>query len=288
MTGFGRGRTARENVEVLTEIRAVNHRFLDISLRLPKNYSQFEPELRKLVSEFVSRGKYEISVNRTGEKAKITQLSFDEGLATDYHAGLVNMKKLLGLAGDITIADMLTLKELVQPVERDADSDEEWSALKESVTVALNNLDEMRRTEGAAIWADILSRIAVIGQLAEHVHPMVGQVTQAYKERLSKRILELTGGIPLDEERLIQEVAVMAERSDVTEELTRMESHLQQFHNIGKLGSPLGRKIDFLLQELHREINTLGSKSASTDISGSVVDMKAELEKIREQIQNIE
>jgi uncharacterized protein (TIGR00255 family) len=146
----------------------------------------------------------------------------------------------------------------------------------------------MRVAEGAAMWRDIADRLSQVGELAGRIAPLVDQVTAAVKERLEKRVAELTGGMELDRDRLTQEVALMADRADVTEELTRLASHVKQFLAFGEQGSPLGRKLDFLLQELHREINTIGSKSASTEIATYVVRMKAELEKIREQTQNLE
>jgi uncharacterized protein (TIGR00255 family) len=153
---------------------------------------------------------------------------------------------------------------------------------------ALAGLEEMRKNEGTALWQDIEQRLVSIRDAVELIAPLAGQVSSAVKERLEKRVHELTGGLELDENRLLQEVALMADRSDVTEELTRLKSHVDQFIAFGQEGSPLGRKLDFLLQELNREVNTLGSKSASTEIATHVVRVKAELEKIREQTQNIE
>lgn len=164
----------------------------------------------------------------------------------------------------------------------------EWHALEGSLGQALAALDSMRKTEGTALWQDMEIRLSAIRATAEEILPLVDQVTVAAKERLEKRVHDLTGGLELDHERLLQEVALLAERADVTEELTRLKSHVEQFLSLAAQTAPIGRKMDFLLQELHREINTLGSKSASTAIAHRVVDMKAELEKVREQIQNIE
>jgi uncharacterized protein (TIGR00255 family) len=183
---------------------------------------------------------------------------------------------------------MLTLKDIATPVEKQSGIEQEWSLIEGSMKDALRALDSMRTAEGTAMWQDIAKRIHEVGAVAARVLPLVDQVTAAVKERLQKRVTELTGGLALDQDRLLQEVAIMADRADVTEELTRLESHVKQFLDFGEQGSPLGRRLDFLLQELHREVNTIGSKSASTDIASYVVQMKAELEKIREQTQNLE
>ena len=178
--------------------------------------------------------------------------------------------------------------DIIVPREKQEAVQIEWHALEESLSLALDTLDSMRRAEGAALWHDIELRLNTISATAEEILPLVDQVTVAAKERLEKRVHELTGGLELDRDRLLQEVALLAERSDVTEELTRLRSHVEQFLSLAEQEAPVGRRMDFLLQELHREINTIGSKSASTAIAHRVVAMKAELEKVREQIQNIE
>lgn len=288
MTGFGRGRQLVGEVEIVTEIRSVNHRFLDISVRLPKSYSAFEPEIRKIVAGSIQRGKLDVVVTRTGGAAGVTEVTIDLPLAESYRNSLRQLMERVGISAEITLSDMLTLRELIVVREREEGIDLERASLEASLREALAALDSMRTSEGAALWQDIEPRLTSVRTTAEQIAPLADEVTKAVKLRLEKRVQELTGGIKLDEERLLQEVALMAERSDVTEELTRVRSHVDQFLAFGESGSPVGRKLDFLLQELHREINTLGSKSASTEIATHVVNMKADLEKIREQIQNIE
>jgi len=288
MTGFGRGRETAGDVEVLTEVRSVNHRFLDVSLRVPRMYNCFEAELRRNVGERLHRGKIDMAITRTGGRAGVMDVALDEGLAKSYHRCLVELREKLGLAGDVTVGDMLTLKEIVIPVEDESRVEREWPLVRASLERALDALDQMRTSEGSALWRDIEVRLEQIRATARAVRPLVDQVPAQAKERLEKRVHELTGGLNLDPERLLQEVAIIADRADVTEELTRLESHVEQFLSFGKQGSPLGRKLDFLLQELHREVNTLGSKSAYTNIAAHVVSMKTDLEKIREQTQNLE
>lgn len=288
MTGFGRGRQADGNVEVVVEVRTVNHRFLDISLRLPRVYNSFEPDIRKTISDRAHRGRFEVAISRTGGRGGVMDVALDHDLAENYHRCLVELRDSLGLSPVIALSDILTLKEIVLPVEKVDGLDHEWPLVQSSLHIALDALDEMRNAEGASLWRDIEQRLLTIRETGQKIEPLVAQVTRAMKEKLARRIQDLTGGLELDSDRLLQEVALIADRSDVTEELTRLESHVEQFLSFGKEGSPLGRKLDFLLQELQREINTLGSKSASTDIALHVVNIKAELEKIREQTQNIE
>ncbi len=288
MTGFGRARKISDGVEVITEIRALNHRFLDVSLKLPRIYSAFEPLLRKVISEYVSRGKLDVAVTRHGTAGSLMDVTLDRRLAERYHKCLLQLKTDLGLDGNITLSDMLTLRDVVVPKENEEEIEKEFPIVEGGLREALVSLDAMRAAEGNTLWQDIETRLNAVKDLAEQVAPLVDQVPAAAKVKLQKRVQELTGGMDLDEERLIQEVAFIAERSDVTEELTRLKSHVDQFLTFGQEGSPLGRKLDFLLQELHRELNTLGAKSASPDIASCVVSMKAEVEKIREQTQNIE
>ena len=288
MTGFGRSSGSLADVEVVVEVRAVNHRFLDIFIRVPKSYNSFEPQIRKIISETSNRGKFEILVLRSGGRAGLTDVTLDYELAEKFHKMLIELKDRLGLHGEITVSDMLTLKEIVTPVDRLESFDHEWPLVEKCLREAMSSLEDMRRTEGAALWKDIESRLVNIRQGIDAITPLIEQIGSEAKARLERRVKELAGGIELDDDRMLQELALIAERSDITEELTRLQSHVEQFLFFGKEGSPLGRKLDFLLQELHREVNTLGSKSASTDISSHVVNMKTEVEKIREQTQNIE
>lgn len=288
MTGYGRGRVVQGNVEVVTEVRSVNHRFLDVTVKVPKFYACFETDIRKKVSDRIHRGKIDVTINRLGEKTGLMDVVADYELAKCYLRCLEGLRDAFHIPGPIGLSDLINFKDIVNPIDKNDGIEQEWPLLETSLEEALSELDEMRRREGAAMWKDIVGRLDTLCEKAKLIHPLVGQVVRSMRDRLEKKIRELTNGIALDEDRLVQEVAFFAERSDVTEELTRLESHLEQFVMSGKNGSPVGRKLDFLLQELQREINTLGSKSASTDIARHVVDMKAELEKIREQTQNIE
>jgi uncharacterized protein (TIGR00255 family) len=288
MTGFGRGRQLVGDVEFVVELRAVNHRYLDLSIKTPRLYNLFEPEIRKIIGRKVHRGRLDVLVTRKGGTGALVDVVFDRELANNYHRCLVSLKQDLGLAGEITVSDVLTLKDVVTPVEKEEAVEGEWQHVRACLDQGLEQLDAMRIAEGEALWSDVESRLGHIRETACLVAPLVGQVSRLAKERLEKRVKELTGGLELDPDRLLQEVALIAERADTTEELTRLESHVEQFLNSRDTGSPIGRKLDFLLQEIHREVNTISAKSASTDIAGHVVAIKAEVEKIREQIQNLE
>lgn len=288
MTGYGRGRILDGSLELVTEVRSVNHRFLDISFKIPRFYMCFEPDLKKIIGEYRNRGKIDVLMTRSGDKASLLDVVVDYDLAKCYIRCLEGLKETFHLDGPIMLSDIAAFKDVVTPVEKTDDITREWPLVESSLKMALDGLDEMRLKEGATLWNDIGERLLAIGERANLITPLVDQVTKSVRDRLEKRIRELTNGINLEQDRLMQEVALFAERSDVTEELTRLHSHLDQFAAVARNGSPLGRKLDFLAQELQREINTLGSKSASTDIAHHVVFMKSELEKIREQVQNIE
>jgi uncharacterized protein (TIGR00255 family) len=261
---------------------------LDVSLKLPREYIRFEPELRKIVSSIAHRGRLDVSLTRKGPGGAFTDIVFDKDLASAYYKSLLRMKEEFSLAGEISVSDMLSLGDILQPVEKADAVEQEWPVIERCLREAMTGLDAMRTAEGAALWKDVDERLLNIRETARQIAPIVGQVTIAAKERLERRVQDLAGGLDLDPERLAQEIAILAERSDITEELTRLESHVDQFLGIGKAGSPVGRKLDFLLQEMLREVNTVASKSSSTDIAGQVVNIKAEIEKIREQTQNIE
>lgn len=288
MTGFGRVTETEGEVEVLTEIRSVNHRFLDISVRLPRLYNGLEPRIRQVVSETQNRGKIDLTITRSGGCGKVVDVWVDYELASRYHRCLSDLKTRFNLAGEVSLSEMLTLKDIVFPREREEGVEEEWPLVERSVRKALNGLNEMRKSEGGALWEDMHSRLSSIEKMADSIVPLVDQVVRSAKDRLDRRIQELTGGMDFDPDRLMQEAALIADRADVTEELTRLRSHLVQFREFAGEGSPIGRKLDFLLQEIHREVNTLGAKSAACDIASYVVKMKGEVEKIREQVQNIE
>ncbi|HSR13169.1 MAG TPA: YicC/YloC family endoribonuclease [Thermodesulfobacteriota bacterium] len=288
MTGFGRGECVGEGRKTEVEIRSVNHRYCDISLRLPRRLSALEGQVRNVVRQRVSRGRVDISVQFEDTSDAEHNLVVDMNLARDYYAGLKGLQEALQIPGEIRLETLASFRELFTRKETETDLEKEWAALEPALDSALNSLDSMRRDEGAKLSADLAGRLQIIGEKAGEVEARVPTVLAAARDRLAQRVQELSGGVELDPARLAQEVAYLAERSDISEELVRLRSHLDQFRDMLERPEPAGRRLEFLLQEMNRETNTIGSKASDALTSQIVVDIKSELEKIREQIQNIE
>lgn len=287
MTGYGKGTASSELGEVSIEIKTVNHRFRDISVRFPNGLNTFESTVRKEIEGIISRGKIDTFI---GFEAAIKEKSFEVNLpiARGYHQALTKLQNELSLKGDVTVAQMVSVKDVIKAKEIELDE----GILKELIITALKeallSLNDMRKTEGSSLGNDIKKRLSIIYDASKRVESKQPELADHYMARLRKRINELTGETDLDEARLIQEVAMMADKSDVTEETVRLESHIKQFEELLITEGPVGRKLDFLIQEMNREVNTIGSKSGDSELSRCVVDMKAEIERIREQVQNVE
>lgn len=287
MTGYGKGTASSELGEVSIEIKTVNHRFRDISVRFPSGLNTFESAVKKEIEGLISRGKIDTFI---AFEAATKEKSFEVNLpiARGYHQALTKLQKELNLGGDLTVAHMVSVKDVIKAKEIELDE----ALLKELIIKALKeallSLNDMRKTEGSSLSIDIKKRLSIIYDASKRVELKQPELADHYMARLRKRINELTGETTLDETRLIQEVAIMAEKSDVTEETVRLESHIKQFEELLITEGPVGRKLDFLIQEMNREVNTIGSKSGDSELSRCVVDMKAEIERIREQVQNVE
>jgi uncharacterized protein (TIGR00255 family) len=287
MTGFGAGRGAAAGEELDVEIRSVNHKFCEVKIRLPREYAALEIEAAKLVKERLARGGVDVSIRR-GAGAGGLAPRVDVQLAEAYARAFSDLQARLGLANGATLADILAADGVVRLDERDVDLDAARSALRSALVSALDALVEMRAREGAALARDLSSRLDTIEALAARVADLAPQAVEHHRARLEERVTELARGIPLDPARLAQEVALLADRSDVAEELTRLASHVAQVRALLASDEPAGRKLDFLVQEMHREVNTTGSKSQSADIAAVIVALKAEVERMREQVQNVE
>ncbi len=288
MTGFGAGRGEAGGEALTVELRAVNGKFCEVKPRLPRELSALEPELVKSVKARVSRGAIDVFVRRESTSTRGMSPKVDLALAAAYAKALRELKNELGLAGEPAVNDIAALDGVISLGETAADPAAAASALQTALGAALDALEQMRRREGEALARDLLARLAVIEQGAREVGRLSPLQVQAARERLTLRIAELTRGVPLDPARLAQEVALFADRTDVAEELTRLASHLEQARALIASDAPAGRKLEFLVQEVNREINTIGSKSQHAGIASQVVDLKAELERVREQIQNVE
>ena len=288
MTGFGAGRGEAGGEAISVELRSVNGKFCEVKPRLPRELSALEPELVKTIKARLSRGVIEAFVRRETGDARGSLPQADLALAAAYAKAFRELKDSLGLAGEPTVQDLVALEGVISLGEAAPDRESVSSALQAALAAGIEALDQMRRREGEALAKDLFARFDAIEKGAREVARLAPDQVNAVRDRLSTRIAELTRGAPLDSARLAQEVALFADRTDVTEELTRLASHLAQARGLIASQAPAGRKLEFLVQELNREINTIGSKSQHAGIASTVVELKAELERIREQVQNVE
>ena len=288
MTGFGAGRGEAGGEAIFVELRSVNGKFCEVKPRLPRELSALETELVKTIKGRVSRGVIEAFVRREAGEARGSLPRADLALAAAYAKAFRELKDSLGLAGEPTVQDLVALEGVISLGEPAPDLENAAAALQTALAAGIDALDQMRRREGEALAKDLSARIDAVEKAAREVAQLAPDQIQAVRERLSSRIAELTRGVPLDPARLAQEVALFADRTDVSEELTRLASHLDQARGLIASQAPAGRKLEFLVQEMNREINTIGSKSQHAGIASTVVEMKAELERIREQVQNVE
>jgi len=289
MTGFGRAEKQSGRFSFRAEIRSVNNRFIDINTRLPKFLYQLELELKKLVKSRCSRGSFDLTINleRANGSPAAQEIKANLPQAEQYLKAFTEIKKELGLNGEIEIGSLLDLRDIIKTEAPEFDSSQE-ETIFEVVEGALAELIKMREVEGQNLESDILNQIEDIGQLTESIQSRRPIVIKESHDRLRAKIKALCDGIDMDETRLAQEAAILADRSDFSEEITRLESHLQQFKALVHTGDPIGRKLEFITQEINREANTIGSKSTDYQVSQSVIEVKSRVEKIREQIQNIE
>lgn len=288
MTGFGKREGSARGTTLMVEIRSVNHRYREVAIRLPKGFGHLEDEIRNLVGQRCSRGRIDVNLSIGGGKEGITKLIWDRQLAKQYYEALREIQREFKLSGKVDLAQLAGYRDIFTFGEMPGQEDRILKELKRLTSEALRDLETMRRREGKSLQADILKRLQHVGKILHGVEQRRPMVMQEYRNRLKMRVEQLLEGGEVDQGRLAQELALQAERCDITEELTRLNSHLQQFHSMMKETEPVGRKLDFLLQEMSREVNTIGAKANDAAISTSVVQVKSELEKIREQVQNIE
>lgn len=288
MTGYGRVETLCEGRNIIVEAKSVNHRFLEIALRMPALLYPLEMEYKKKIGERFKRGRIEISIRLEGAGAESSGVNLNWDVARDYFAELTRLKNEFNIQEPISLQNLIGFREIfTTPAEKQLDADL-VDLIDKTLQEALSMLVHMRQDEGIALFADMQMRLQSIGETMEAIRLRAPLVVLEYQKRLSERIRELTAHIELDAGRLAQEVAIMADRCDITEEIVRMQSHISQFTALLQSDEAEGRKIDFLLQEMNREINTIGSKGTDVEIARQVIEAKAELGKLREQAQNIE
>ncbi len=289
MTAFSHAEKKEKELSVEVEIRSYNSRNLDIALRLHHGYMVFEERIKGIIKDMLTRGRIEIKVVVMDHSEEACAFDVDEVRAAAYHNALIQLKDTLNMKADIPIEILARANGVIVPADMDRDMEESWPMIKDCLIIALNDLKSMREKEGDFICNDILERLKYIERNIEQIQEASADLLIHYRERLTERIAALTNGIiDLDPGRIAQESAFLADRSDISEEIVRALSHIQQFQLSIESDAPVGRKLNFLLQELNREFNTMGSKTGKTEVAHRVVDVKTELEKIREQIQNIE
>jgi uncharacterized protein (TIGR00255 family) len=288
MTGFGAGRARVGDEEFSVELRSLNHKFCEVKVRLPRELSALEPVVSKQVKDRLARGAVDIFVKRQTATASGTVPVIDVALAKEYARAFRELAQALGASAEITWAQVATQPGVMKLEEKGIDVESATKAVHEALEQALKALEQMRQTEGESIYADLDARLKLIEGWSREVNSLAPRAVEEYRQRLSERVAELARGVAVDPQRLAQEVAMFAERTDIAEESTRLAHHLEQFRALMASSEPAGRRMDFLVQEMHREVNTTGSKSQHAEISARVVSMKAEVERIREQVQNVE
>jgi len=288
MTGFGRGEASGDAGRVTVEIKAVNHRFCEVVFRMPRQFSALEDRGRKLIQSKVARGRFEVYV-AWEPSAEARAVKVDKDLALAYYNALRQLAEEIGSNQELSLDTLAKLPEVLSVEEGELTDDEIWALLEPALTQAMAGLITMREREGAILAADLAERLDRIEAFRSAALQRAPQVVEAYRPRLTRRLEELLPPTnPVDPQRLAQEVALFADRADVTEELQRLASHIGQFRQALQSDEAVGRKLDFLVQELGREINTIGSKANDAELTAAVVAAKSELEKIREQVQNLE
>ena len=288
MTGFGRGESSGAGYQFSIELKSVNHRFLEIIVRSPRNFIGFEERIRKTLQERFQRGRIEVHVNVVETEEKKRLVKVDKDLALSYDKTLKDLALTLHTAYETDIYRLVSLPEVLSVVEPEIDLDTLWRVCTESLLKASDGFGQMRRTEGEKLTIDLLQRLDLITQYLQTITERAPYVVTDYQERLQERIQTILGEVELDATRLANEVVHFADRASITEELVRFDSHLMQCREALRSSDPVGRKLDFLVQEMNREINTIGSKANDLRIGQQVINVKSELEKIREQIQNLE
>ncbi|KGP76908.1 hypothetical protein JT05_02130 [Desulfosporosinus sp. Tol-M] len=288
MTGFGRGEASGSGYQFSIELKSVNHRFLEIMVRTPRNFSSFEDRIRKTLQGRFQRGRIEVHVNVVETEERKRSVKVDKDLALSYDKILEDLALALHAAHETDIYRLVTLPEVLSVEEPEIDLDTLWGACAEALRIASDSLGQMRRIEGEKLTSDLLLRLDLITGYLQQIAERAPFVVTDYQERLQDRIQTLLGEVEVDATRLANEVAYFADRASITEELVRFNSHLAQGRDALRSNDSVGRRLDFLMQEMNREINTIGSKANDLTIGQQVVSVKSELEKVREQIQNLE
>lgn len=289
MTSFGRSSSEEGQKRIFTvEMKSVNNRYLDINIRMPKALISLEEEVRKMISSSLSRGKVDVFINLKNYSQNEGTPKVDLKLAEDYLNCLKQIEENFGVKNDVSVMQLARFPEVITMVQEEEKIEEIFEELKPLISKSIEMMISMRITEGEKLKDDILDKITIIENLVKEIEKVADTVPKAYKIKLEERLSELLSGADVDQNRLATEVCIFADKATVDEEVTRLGSHISQIRKTLSLDEPIGRKLDFIIQEMNRETNTIGSKSSDIHMTNLVIDIKNLIEKIREQVQNIE
>lgn len=288
MTGFGRGEATVQGRDIVVEIKSVNHRYFEFNCRTTRGYGFLEEKLKSYIKDTVKRGKIDVYVSLSQKEDTESVVKVNASLAKGYINALKKLSEEYGIKDDISVSTVSSYSDIFQVHKAPEDEEEVWNAVMPVLDTALNNFLQMRETEGEKMKADIMSRAENILSIVADIEERSPQRVSEYEARLKEKIRELLGSAEFDEQRIITEVAIFGDKVAVDEETVRLRSHFDQLKSLLNGDGEVGRKLDFIIQEMNREANTIGSKSNDSDLAHKVVDIKAEIEKIREQIQNLE
>jgi uncharacterized protein (TIGR00255 family) len=288
MTGFGRGHAKLQNGKITAEIKTVNHKFFDLSLKIPESLNIFEDRIKEILQKRLKRGKVNLNLSYDMALAKGETVKINKALAKNYYTEMSQLSKHLGMAENISMKDIITLPGVVNYNIDEKVFAKLWPKTKEAIDNAVDKLIAEREKEGKSIFIDLKSRAAKIDKMVSVIKKRANLTIEEYRKKFSDKIKDLANGRQIDLGRLEMEVAIYAKNSDVSEEITRLKNHLSNFRGTISGHDEVGKKLDFIAQELHREINTVGSKASDFKISKNVIEVKSEVEKIREQVKNLE
>ena len=288
MTGFGRGEFKEEGKEFIVEIKTVNHKYTDSFIKLPRQIGFLEDRVRNLLSKVISRGKIDVYISYNNYSGDAKHVLFDEALAKTYISAAESLRDKFGLKDDISVSLISRYPDVLRVEQAEEDEEKLWAMLKTATDNALQSLVAMREKEGDGLKKDLLERTKLLADSLKLIKLRAPNVVKEYKIKLETRIKDLLDKQTIDESRIAMEVALFSDRCSIEEEIVRLGSHLEQMKSTVEINQPVGRKLDFLIQEMNREINTIGSKANDIEITRNVIEMKSEIEKMREQIQNIE
>ena len=289
MTSFGRAQSEEGTDSCFSiEMKSVNHRYLDINIRMPRMMFALEEKIRNIVSKKLNRGKVDIFINYKNYGNNVGKANLNMKLAKDYYECLKQIQKELCIIDDISTTKLARFPDVINLEEPEENLDNIFNQISPLIESALKLMEEMRNREGKKLKEDILSKIQIIEIYVEEIEKLADNIPKSYKKKLEERLSELLSGVDIDESRIALEVAILSDKAAVDEEITRLRSHLSQMKSTLDIDEPIGRKLDFIIQEMNREANTIASKSTDIDMTNKVIEVKNTIEKIREQVQNIE